>query len=237
MKVSILTLFPEMFRGPFSESILRILQDKKIAEIKIINIRDFGIGRHKVVDDKPYGGGKGMLLRVDVIHKTIETSRHPKLKNKEKVILMGPKGKTFNQALASEYSRLKHLIIVCGHYEGLDDRIRDYVDEEVSIGDFIVTGGEIPAMLVTDSVLRLVEGSLHPQVTQEESFSRLTKTGGLQLEHPQFTRPRTYKGRSVPDVLLSGNHAVISDWKKKKSKEITRKARPDLLFKKAARTK
>ncbi len=226
MKVTILTLFPEMFQGPFSFSILKIIQEKNLAQIVIVNIRDFGIGKHKVVDDTPYGGGKGMLMRVDVLHRAIEKVMDKNLKsNDEKVILMGAKGKVFNQKTAISFSKLKHLIIVCGHYEGVDARIYGFIDEEVSIGDFILTGGEIPAMLVTDAVLRLIVGALPKDATEEESFST------PYLEHPQYTKPRVFKKKGVPDVLLSGNHAEIKKWKKEKSLEATKKLRPDLLAK------
>lgn len=225
MKITILTLFPEMFRGPFSESIIKKAIEKKIVEIDFVNIRNFGIGSHKLVDDKPYGGGKGMIFRVDVLCKALENAKINNLnKNQQKIILLTPHGKTYNQKSALKLSKLKHLILVCGHYEGIDARFDKFVDEKVSIGDFVVTGGEIPAMLITDSVTRLLEGVLKKGVTSDESFPTL-------LEYPQYTKPRAYKNMKVPEVLLSGNHKKIQEFKDGQSQEITSKLRPDLLKK------
>lgn len=225
MKISIITLFPEMFKGPFEQSIIKRAIDKKLVEIKLINLRDFGIGKHKLVDDTPYGGGKGMILRVDVLENAIENTIDKKLKkNKQKVILLSAHGKTFKQRLAKQYSKLKHLILICGHYEGFDERIKKYVDEEISIGDFILTGGEIPAMLITDSILRLVKGVIKDESSKHESFSPL-------LEYPQYTKPRSYKNQKVPTVLLSGNHQKIKKWQNNQSLKITFKLRPDLIKK------
>ena len=223
MKITILTLFPEMFQGPFDVSMIKRAQEKKLVEIRYINIRDFGIGKHKLVDDTPYGGGNGMILRVDVLHKAIEKAKDNKLKgNEQKIILLGAKGKTFNQRTAEKFSKLKHLIIICGHYEGFDERIKNYIDEEISIGDFILTGGEIPAMLITDSVIRLIKGVLRDGSAALESFSPY-------LEHPQYTKPQEYENLSVPEVLLSGDHKRIDTWRKKESLAITAKLRPDLI--------
>ena len=223
MKISILTLFPEMFEGPFDHSIVKRAIDKKIADINFINIRDFGIGKHKIVDDKPYGGGKGMILRIDVLEEAINKAKSKRLNTRDqKVILLDPHGKSFNQQKAMELSNLKHLILICGHYEGVDSRIDNFIDEKISIGDFIVTGGEIPAMLITDAVARLIRGSLKQGVTDEESFSPY-------LEYPQYTRPPIYKKRSVPSILLSGNHKKISEWRRKIALNQTTKLRPDLL--------
>jgi tRNA (guanine37-N1)-methyltransferase len=223
MKITILTLFPEMFQGPFDVSIIKRAKEKKLVEIAYINIRDFGIGKHKLVDDTPYGGGKGMVLRVDVLHKAIEKARDKKLKkNVQKVVLLGAHGKTYNQKKAEDFSKLKHLIIICGHYEGFDERIKNFVDEEISIGDFILTGGEIPAMLITDSVIRLIKGVLSDGSAALESFSPF-------LEHPQYTKPQEYEDLSVPEILLSGNHKLIDVWRKKESEKITFKLRPDLI--------
>jgi len=225
MKISILTLFPEMFHGPFKYSIVKRAVDKKLVEIDLINIRDFGIGRHKVVDDKPYGGGLGMILRVDVLEKAVNSCKNKNVsfKNK-KVILLDPRGKTFNQQMAKEFSKLEHLILACGHYEAVDSRIDYFIDEKISVGDFIVTGGEIPAMIITDATARLVKGILKPEVTNVESFSPF-------LEYPQYTRPRVYKNYSVPNILLSGDHKKIGEWQKAIALEYTRKQRPDLLGK------
>ena len=226
MTISIITLFPEMFVGPFSESIIKRSIKKKLLDIKFVNLRDFGIGRHKTVDDKPYGGGSGMILRIDVLKKAIDASRVKDLKkSEERVILTGPSGKTFNQEKAKKMSKFKHLIIICGHYEGVDERIKKYIDEEISVGDFILTGGEIPAMLIVDAVARNVSGVLKIGVTDSESFSG----ENILLEEEQFTRPEVFEGVSVPKILLSGNHGEINKWRKGKSLQKTKKLRPDLL--------
>lgn len=223
MKISILTLFPEMFQGPFDFSIIKRAKDKKIVDIEFVNIRDFGVGKHKLVDDTPYGGGNGMILRADVVCKAIEKTKDKKLKKgKEKIILLTAQGKTYNQKVAQRFSKLSHLIIVCGHYEGFDERIKNFIDEEISVGDFILTGGEIPAMLITDSVTRLIKGVIKEGSAALESFSPY-------LEHPQYTKPQKYKNLPVPEVLLSGNHKKIDSWRKEKSLEITSKIRPDLI--------
>lgn len=223
MKITILSLFPEMFKGPFDESIIKRAKEKKLVDIQFVNIRDFGLGRHKIVDDTPYGGGSGMILKVDVLDRAIEKAKDPKLNKKEqKTYLLSPQSKVFDQKKAHELSKLKHLILVCGHYEGVDGRVDKFIDGKISIGDFVVTGGEIPAMLVVDAVLRLIKGTLKKGVTASESFSP-------GIEHPQYTKPRIYKNLSVPGVLLSGNHKKIKEWKEKESIEITKKVRPDLL--------
>lgn len=212
-----------MFNGPLSESIVKRAIEKKLVEIKFINIRDFGLGRHKLVDDTPYGGGKGMILRVDVLDRAIESAKERNLnKRQQRIILLSPQGKTFNQKMALKLSKLKHLILVCGHYEGVDARIEAFVDEKISIGDFIVTGGEIPAMLIVDAVTRLVKGVLKKGVTSSESFPNL-------LEFPQYTKPQTYKNLKVPKVLLSGDHKKIQEFRSGESKKITSKLRPDLF--------
>lgn len=223
MKISILTLFPEMFNGPFRHSIIKRGVEKKLIEINFVNIRDFGLGKHKIVDDTPYGGGEGMILKVDVLDKAISSVKNSSFPN-EKIILLTAHGKTFNQTKASEYSTLDHLIIICGHYEGFDDRIKKFIDEEISVGDFILTGGEIPAMLITDSVARLVKGVIKDNSSKNESFSPL-------LEYPQYTKPNIYKKLKVPEILLSGNHPEIDKWRKNKSMSITKKLRPDLIKK------
>lgn len=224
MKISILTLFPEMFIGPFDHSIVKRAIQKKQIVINFVNIRDFGIGRHKVVDDKPYGGGHGMILRIDVLGKAIDFAKDNNLNNKEqKVVLLSPHGKQFNQKMAKEFSDIKHLILVCGHYEGVDKRIENFIDEEVSVGDFIVTGGEIPAMLVTDAIVRLTKGVLKEGVTEKESFSSNF------LEYPQYTKPAIYKNLNVPGILIGGNHKKIQEWRDKSSITDTKNRRPDLL--------
>ena len=214
MKISILTLFPQMFIGPFDCSIIKRAKEKKLVEINLVDIRSFLIGKHKTVDDKPYGGGQGMILKIDVLSPAIDSVKNKKLKKgEEKVILMSAKGDTYNQKLAKDYSKLKHLIIICGHYEGVDERILNYIDAEVSVGDFISTGGEIPAMLITDSIVRLIPGILKIGVVENESFT----TENI-LEHPQYTRPESYDGKSVPKVLLEGHHKNIGTWKEENKK-------------------
>lgn len=229
MIISILTLFPEMFVGPFDHSIIKNAIKKKLVKINFINIRDFGIGKHKIVDDKSYGGGRGMIMRVDVLEKAIAQAK--KLSSiKQKVILLDPSGKTFNQKKAVELSNLKHLIFVCGHYEGVDARIKEFVDEVISVGEFIATGGEIPTMLLVDSVVRLVKNVLPKNVLDEESFSNIID-GKNYLEYPQYTRPEKFKKLTVPRVLVSGNHNAIKKWREDQAIDITKKSRPDLINK------
>ncbi len=223
MKITIITLFPEMFEGPFSHSIIKRAIEKKIIEIKFINIRDFGIGKHKTVDDTPYGGGEGMVLRADVLLEAINAAKI-KSSKKQKVILLSAHGKQFKQSVAKQYSSFDNLILICGHYEGFDERIKKYIDEEVSVGDFILTGGEIPAMLITDSVARLVKGVIKDDSSKYESFSPL-------LEYPHYTKPSVFKKIKVPQVLLSGNHKEIAQWRKDQSFKITQKLRPDIIEK------
>lgn len=227
MLITILTLFPEVFKDIFSSSILGRAQKKGLVDIRYINIRDFATDTHRSVDDKPYGGGVGMVMRIDVLEKAIESTKASKTpqgwpkdspgveesrsKYKEKIVLLDPKGKLFNQATARRYSKLDHLILICGHYEGIDERIVNFVDERISIGKYVLTGGEIPAMVITDSVVRLIPQVLSKkEATLFESFSRKNL-----LEYPQYTRPENYKGYKVPKVLLSGNHQKIKDWRKK----------------------
>lgn len=214
MRITILTLFPEMFSGPFGHSIIKRAQEKQLVEIRIINIRDFGQGAHKIVDDKPYGGGLGMILKVDVLDQAIQFAKDPHLdKNEERVVLMDARGKTFTQTVAKEFSKFSHLILVCGHYEGVDERISHFIDEKISVGEFVVTGGEIPAMAITDAVIRLIKGVLKEGVTENESFSKEEKY----IEHPHYTRPPSYKGHDVPEILISGHHEKIQNWKEEKS--------------------
>jgi tRNA (guanine37-N1)-methyltransferase len=229
MKISILTLFPEMFTGPFSESIIKNAQKKNLVDINFVNIRDYGIGPHKMVDDSPYGGGIGMVMKVDVVKNAIDAVKVNSLKSpSQKVILLTADGKTYNQRIAETYAKLEHLIIVCGHYEGIDERVRDFVDEEISIGDFVLTGGEIPSMLITDSVVRLIDGVLKQGVTNLESFSHSDGESVL-LEYPLYTKPQNFDGLSVPEILLSGDHKKIAEWRKNESIKKTKNRRPDLL--------
>lgn len=221
MIFNVLTLFPEMFDGILSSSILKRAIEKDIIKVDIFNIRDFSNDRHKNVDDYPYGGGYGMVMMAQPIFDAVEY-----LKNgfNIPVYYMSPKGKVFNHDMAMRIAKLDRLILLCGHYEGIDERVYSIIDEEISIGDFVMTGGEIAAMAVIDAISRLIPGVLsHPESYQDESFY-----GGL-LEYPQYTRPEEFRGMKVPDVLLSGNHAEISKWRRQKSLEITMLKRPDII--------
>ncbi len=219
MKFDVLTLFPKMFE-PLNESIIGRAIEKELININIVNIRDFSNSKHKKVDDTPYGGGSGMVMMPDVVYRAFKSI---KAKN-SKVIYMTPQGIKLNQKKVEELSKQEHLIILCGHYEGIDQRVLDkIVDEEISIGDYVLTGGEIPAMVLIDSISRYVKGVLNQESIKEESF-----TNGL-LEYPQYTRPENFEGEKVPKVLLSGHHENIEKWRREKSLEITKKKRPDLL--------
>ena len=219
MKFDVLTLFPEMF-DILNQSIIGKAIEKNLIDVHLINIRDFSKDKHKKVDDTPYGGGAGMVMKPDVVYDAYQSVKD----EKAKVIYMSPQGKTLNQKMVEELSKENHLIILCGHYEGIDQRVLDkIVDEEISIGDYVLTGGEIPAMVLIDSVSRYVEGVLKEDSIKEESFSN-----GL-LEYPQYTRPEVFEGMKVPEVLLSGHHENIEKWRKEKSLEITKKKRPELL--------
>lgn len=221
MKFDVLTLFPEMFES-LKTSIIGKAVEKKLIDINITNIRDFSEDKHKKVDDTPYGGGAGMIMKPDVVYRAYQSVKE----NKAKVIYLSPQGKTLNQQKVEDLSKESHLILLCGHYEGIDQRVLDkIVDEEISIGDYVLTGGEIPAMVLIDSVSRYVEGVLKQDSIQEESFSN-----GL-LEYPQYTRPEIFEGEAVPEILLSGHHQNIEKWRKEKSVEITKKKRPDLIKK------
>lgn len=221
MRVDILSLFPEFFSIFSRWSIIgRAIEDNKLT-INNVNIRDFSENKHKKVDDYPFGGGSGMLMKPEPIFKAINSVK----KENSRVIYLSPQGKRFNQKLANELSKEEHLILLCGHYEGIDNRIiENYIDEQISIGDFVLTGGEIPAMLILDAVIRLLPGVLR----SEESYTDDSHYNGL-LEYPQYTRPRIFNGLSVPDVLLSGNHKKIQEWRKKESLRNTLLKRPDLL--------
>lgn len=209
MKITILTLFPGMFIGPFDLSIVKHAQDKKIVNIQIVNIRNFSTDRYKSVDDHPYGGGQGMILKVDVLDRALSS-----ISGKTHSILLDPRGTTYTQHKAKRLAKFDHLVLVCGHYEGVDERVRSLVDEKISIGNYILTGGEIPAMVLVDSVVRLTPGVLASEKTIiDESFSKNSRY----LEHPQYTKPRSYKSQSVPTVLLSGDHKKIAAWKARSS--------------------
>lgn len=222
MKINILTLFPEMF-DIFNYSIIGKAKDKGIVEITTTNIRDFTQNKHKKVDDYPYGGGAGMVMTPQPI---VDSIRHCKSSNKGKVVFLGPRGKTFNQHMAKELAKEEELVFLCGHYEGIDERVYKYIDLEISLGDFILTGGEMAAIPVIDSILRLKSGVLGKEESYEdESFSE-----GL-LEYPQYTRPEDFEGDKVPEILLSGHHENIRKWRRAKSLIITKERRKDLYNK------
>lgn len=220
MNIDILTLFPEMFSGPFDQSILRRAQDKSIVTINIHNLRDWAADKYKSVDDKPYGGGAGMIMRVDVIDHAVRDLKC-KMKNEKckiKMILLDAGGKTFNQKIAKNLAQEENLIFICGHYEGVDHRVHEHLaDEVISIGDYVLSGGEIPAMVIIDSIVRLLPGVLgNPDSLNEESFSQDTgfQESENRAEYPQYTRPEEYRGWKVPEILLSGNHIKIRQWRK-----------------------
>jgi tRNA (guanine37-N1)-methyltransferase len=211
MKIDILTLFPEMFKGPFEESIVKRAQEKELVEISIHNLRDWATDKHKTLDDRPYGGGGGMVLMVKPIY---EALKDLKAKN-SKVVLLTPQGKVFNQKKAQQLSKLKHLILIAGHYEGFDERIREHlIDEEISIGNYVLTGGELPAMVMVDTIIRLIPGVLGA----EESLIDETHSEPGHIKYPVYTRPESFKNWKVPEILLSGNHKEIEKWRKKKAR-------------------
>ena len=221
MKFDVLTLFPEMFEV-LNQSILGKAQEKNLIDINLINIRDFSKDKHKKVDDSPYGGGAGMVMRADVVYDAFKSVKTPN----SKLIYLTPQGNTLNQAKVEELAKNEHLILLCGHYEGIDQRVIDkIVDEEISIGDYVLTGGEIPAMVLIDSVGRYIEGVIKSDSKEEESFSQ-----GL-LEYPQYTRPEEFEDQKVPEVLLSGHHQKIEKWRKEQAIKITLNKRPDLIKK------
>jgi tRNA (guanine37-N1)-methyltransferase len=224
VKFIILTLFPESFESYLNVSLLARAQAHGLIEIQTYNLRDWGDGVHKSVDARPYGGGAGMVLRVDVIDKALKSLKIKKGKKGQAIILMTPQGKTFNQKIAKDLSKYKTIVLICGRYEGFDERVRSLVDMEISIGDFVLTGGEIPAMAVLDTVARLSPGV----VGKEESLVQESFSESL-LEYPQYTRPEVYKKMKVPPVLLSGDHAKVADFRKSESVKRTKKRRPDLL--------
>jgi tRNA (guanine37-N1)-methyltransferase len=221
MKIDVLTLFPAMFAGPLDESIIKRARQAGLLELQLWNLRDWAHDRHKTVDDRPFGGGPGMLLKPEPIFEAVEQLAT----EKTHVVLMSPSGRAFSQAIAREMMRHEHLLLVTGHYEGFDERIRKHLaDDELSIGDYVLTNGALPAMVVIDTVARLIPGVLgHDESAAEESFST-----GL-LEYPHFTRPAEFRGMKVPDVLLSGNHAEIAKWRGEQAHLRTQERRPDLL--------
>jgi tRNA (guanine37-N1)-methyltransferase len=221
MKIDVLTLFPAMFAGPLDESIIKRARESGLLDVRIHNLRDYAHDRHKTVDDRPFGGGPGMLLKPEPIFEAVEALR----REKTRVILLCPSGRPFNQAVARELALLDDLLLVTGHYEGFDERIREQLaDDELSIGDYVLTNGALPAMVIVDAVTRLLPGVLgDDESSKDESFSR-----GL-LEYPQYTRPAEFRDMKVPDMLLSGNHAEIARWRSEHARLRTQERRPDLL--------
>lgn len=216
MKFNIITIFPEIFNSYFSESILKRAQKKRIIQIKIHNLRKWTTDKHKTVDDTPYGGGAGMVMKIEPIYKALKSIKTKKQKNKKtKIILLSAKGKTWNQKMAKKYSYVNEITLICGRYEGVDERVKKYIDEEISIGEYVLTGGEIPAMTIVDSIARLLPKVLgNEESLEEESHS----SRGI-LEYPHYTKPKIFetdnKKYRVPKILLSGNHKKIKEWRKK----------------------
>ena len=224
MKIDILTLFPRMFEGPLSESIIGKAIDKNLLAVSVMNFRDFSENKHHNVDDYPYGGGAGMLLTAQPIFSALDTIQSKNPQTKKRVILLDPAGVPFTQSVAEELAEEEHLVFICGHYEGYDERIRSLVTDEISLGDYVLTGGELGAMVMIDATVRLL-----PEVLgNEESAKTDSHSTGL-LEHPQYTRPADYRDMKVPDVLLSGNHKKIAEWQEKESLRRTYLRRPDML--------
>jgi tRNA (guanine37-N1)-methyltransferase len=222
MLISVLTLFPKMFEGALSESILKIAQEKGALKVKLFNLRDWGMGKRKTVDDEPYGGGPGMVLRPEPVFAAVEEITK---EGRWRKILLSPAGKKLTQSLVRELSREENILLVCGHYEGFDERIREGLNlEEISIGDYITTGGELPALVIIDAIARLLPGVLgNEESPQQESFSE-----GL-LESPQYTRPLEFRGMRVPEILRSGDHKKVAEWRESQARGRTRLRRPDLL--------
>jgi tRNA (guanine37-N1)-methyltransferase len=222
MRIDLLTLFPEFFRSPLSESMLKLAQERGAVAFRVLNLRDYTTDRHQVTDDRPFGGGPGMVMKIEPLVAAIRAVRRedPEVK----AILMSPQGPLFDQEQARKLSELQHLMLICGHYEGVDERLKYYIDGMLSIGDYILTGGEIPALTVVDAVTRLLPGVLGGEgAAAEDSFQT-----GL-LEYPQYTRPRDFEGHQVPQVLLGGDHRRIREWRRQQSLRRTRETRPDLL--------
>ena len=220
MTFRILTLFPKMFEGVFSQSILKRAQDLKKLKVEIVNIRDFAGDKHKTVDDKPYGGGKGMVIKVNVLVKALEN-----IKEKPYSILLSASGERYTQTSTRILAKKSQIALICGHYEGTDARVEKFVDKTYSIGDFVLTGGEIAAMAIVDSVTRLIPGVIHGESLEFESFSGKNKL----LEYPQYTKPQKFRGLKVPQILLSGNHREIEKWREAQTVKRTRRFRPDFL--------
>ena len=222
MKISVITLFPEVFESVLNSSMMWKAQKEGLGEFNIINLRDFGVGPRKQVDDTPYGGGAGMVLKPEPVFAAVEAQKK-KMPN-AKVAIMTPRGEQLNQIIVKKLSKTDEMIILCGHYEGFDERIMSLVDIEISVGDYVLTGGELPALTLIDAMVRLVPGVLgHSQSAHDESFSQ-----GL-LEYPQYTKPQEFRGEKVPEVLLGGNHSKINVWRKAEAVKKTKQNRPDLL--------
>jgi tRNA (guanine37-N1)-methyltransferase len=219
LEIDVLTLFPAMVAGPLAESIPGRIQEEGLATIRVHDLRTWGIGRHRSVDDAPYGGGAGMVMRVEPVVAAIEAVRRPT----STVVLLDPGGEVFRHARAVDLAGREHLVFVCPRYEGVDERIRAFVDLELSIGDYVLTGGELPALVVIDAVIRLLPGAIDQASTAEESF-----TGGM-LEYPQYTRPPSFRGMDVPTILTSGDHGAVARWREEQARARTRDRRPDLL--------
>ncbi len=226
MRIDVLTLFPRMFEGPMGESIIGKARDKDLLEINVSNFRDFSDNKHHTVDDYPYGGGAGMLLKVQPIYDNIKAIESETPETKKRVILLDPAGRKFDQKKAEEFSKEEHLVFICGHYEGYDERIRTLVTDEVSLGDYVLTGGELGAMVMIDATVRLL-----PEVLGNETSAQTDSHSTGLLEHPQYTRPADFKGMAVPEVLLNGNHKLIEAWRLKESLRRTYTRRPDMLAK------
>lgn len=219
LEIDILTLFPAMVEGPLAQSIPGRIQEQGLATIRVRDLREWGLGRHRSVDDAPYGGGAGMILRPEPVAAALNALRRPD----SVVILLDPAGEVFRQARAADLAARAHLIFLCPRYEGVDERIRSLVDLEISIGDYVLTGGELPALVIIDAVMRLLPGAIEEASTAEESFSN-----GL-LEYPQYTRPPMFQGMDVPAILTSGDHGAVDRWRHEQAIERTRRRRPDLL--------
>lgn len=224
MRIDVLTLFPRMFEGPLGESIIGKAREKGLLEINVSNFRDYSDNKHQTVDDYPYGGGAGMLLKVQPVYDNIKAIEEARPETKKRVILLDPAGKPFDQKMAEEFSTEEHLVFICGHYEGYDERIRSLVTDEVSLGDYVLTGGELGAMVMIDATVRLL-----PEVLGNQTSAQTDSHSTGLLEHPQYTRPAEFKGMKVPEVLMNGNHKLIEQWQLKESLRRTFQRRPDML--------
>lgn len=224
MRIDVLTLFPRMFEGPLGESIIGKAREKELLEINVSNFRDYSDNKHQTVDDYPYGGGAGMLLKVQPVYDNIKAIEEATPETEKRVILLDPAGKPFDQKMAEEFSTEEHLVFICGHYEGYDERIRSLVTDEVSLGDYVLTGGELGAMVMIDATVRLL-----PEVLGNQTSAQTDSHSTGLLEHPQYTRPAAFKGMKVPEVLMNGNHKLIEQWQLKESLRRTYQRRPDML--------